>query len=216
MKTTSIKIVLPDVRPFDRQGNWFQSFVGSIVEPFVECEPIGRFWFTRYGAVGRGKHILLRFEADDVSAAMTSLEKLCKEHALSIADQSDYDVAADIGRGERSRFLGSDAKHTSAARRGDLVFTFLHASACLMIDCLVGPDSGGYFSLEQETQSGFSKETSLEQFHHLFCNMTCVPTFVAIGIPPGANQPIPLSYEELKGATHEPGWQLGALRKAQF
>jgi hypothetical protein len=108
---------------------------------------------------------------------------------MKISQDEIYDVSEDIGRGQESRFLGEDAKHQSASRRGDIAFSFLHASACLMLDCLVGPDASGYFRLESETKSGFSRETSLEQYLHLFCNMTCVPTFIAIGLPPGwANQ----------------------------
>jgi len=218
MNAYSVKITIPDVPPFDRQENWFESFVGNIIEPAVSSDMIGRFLFTRYGAIGQEeeKYALFRFEATDAEAVTKQLNNGLAKHNLTISEQSAFDAAGNIGCGERSRFLGSNSKHGSKEQRGDIAFTFLHAAACLMLDCLVGTDPQGYFSLEEETQSGFSKESSLEQFHHLFCNMTGVPTYLAIGMPPNSTDVVPLSYEEYKRFSQEDGWRLGSLRKAQF
>lgn len=65
-----------------------------------------------------------------------------------------------------------------------------------MLDCLVGPDVNGYFGLESETVSGCSKGSSMEQFHHLFCNMTRCPTYVTIAQEPGIAPYLPVTYEE--------------------
>lgn len=216
METYSIEVDVPDSPPFDNKDNWFESYVGQIIEPVVRSQPINRFWFTRYGAVGHGKRTLFRFETSDVTAALKALRIELSSHGLTIKHEQIYDVAADIGRGEQSRFLGTNSRHQSSKQRGDIVFSFLHATACLMIDCLVGPDAEGRYSLESETQSGFSRETVLEQFHHLFCNMTCVPTFIAIGMPPQSAESMPITYEELKMFSAQSGWRFGTLRKGMF
>jgi hypothetical protein len=216
MQVHSVEVSIPDSSPFDRDDCWFESFVGSIIQPVVDSQSVSRFWFTRYGAVSHGKHALFRFETDDVSVILASLSAELGKFGLMIAREETYDVAGDIGRGQDSRFLGTNAMHQSNARRGDIAFTFLHAAACLMLDCLVGPDASGYYRLESETQSGFSRETSLEQYLHLFCNMSCVPTFIAIGLPPGSTEPIPISYEELKRFSKQTGWRFGGLREARF
>ena len=55
--------------------------------------------------------------------------------------------------------------------------------------CLSGPDRNGYFALEEEKASGYNLNTSLEQFHHLFCNMTGMPAIVIVATPPGSTDP---------------------------
>jgi hypothetical protein len=216
MTCYSIEFSVPDVCPFDVQAKWFQSFVGSVLLPVIDSGMLERFWFTRYGGVGKGKSALFRFETDHLQEVTNHLELLAAGHRLTASSPAVYDVAGDIGHGEGSRFLGTNAKHSDPARRGELALAFLHASACLMLDCLVGPDGEGYFALESEMESGFSKESSLEQFHHLFCNMTCCPTYVAIAKPPNTNDLLPVTYEEYKGLLKEPGWTLGNLRNGMY
>lgn len=216
MKCYSTEFEVPDTCPFNIQETWFQSFVGSVIVPTVNANQLGRFWFTRYGAVGKGKTALFRFETDHFVPVLQGITTLIANKGIVLKGHSEYDVGGDIGRGQGSRFLGHNAKHNDQDRRGDLALTFLHAAANLMIDSLVGPDASGYFTLEAETASGFSKETSLEQFHHLFCNMTCVPTYMAIAKSPDSDDLFPITYEEYKKAMKLQGWQLGVLRKGDF
>lgn len=216
MQSYSINVSVPDIAPFDQEGNWFETLAGSVIEPVTKSGLLGRFWFTRYGAIAHGKNALFRFEANELQPIVDFIGPLLQKYGLGLAAQGTYDVSGDIGLGERSRFLGKNSKHAQPSIRGEIAFSFLHASACLFIDCLVGPDSTGRFSLEAETESGFSKESSLEQFHHLFCNMTGVPIHLVIGMPPGSTELVPLSYEEFKGVSGEPGWRFGAIRKATF
>ena len=216
MKCYSVEFSIPDTRPFDNQNNWFQSFVGAIILPVTGQNRLGRFWFTRYGGVGKGKTALFRFETEVIGVVFAQIEILIKPFGITVVRPIDYDVGGDIGRGENSRFMGTNAKHNDHARRGDLALTFLHASACLMLDCLVGPNPDGYFDLESETVSGFSIESSLEQFHHLFCNMTCVPTYVVVGQPPDTKESVPFTYEEYKWYSRQSGWKFLNLRKGSF
>ncbi len=214
MKCYSIEFSIPDQRPFDKQATWFQSFVGSVILPVAGGSQMSRFWFTRYGGVGHGKTALFRFETEFIDEVFAEISRLGARFGISVKNPTDFDVGGDIGRGQGSRFLGTNAKHQDHARRGDLALSFLHASACLMLDCLVGPDPDGYFALESETVSGFSIESSLEQFHHLFCNMTCVPTYIAIA-QSGTKDPIPVTYLELKEVAKD-GWTYRQLRNGSF
>lgn len=218
MHVKSLSLVVPDDKPYDNPENWFLSFVGNNLLPVIEEGNISRFWFTAYGAVGheQGKHIRFRFEVHDLALVKARISHLIECFGNDPSGYTDYNVGKDIGRGEKSRFLGTNAKHQDEVRRGDLAFNFLHASACLMLDCLVGPDTDGYFALESVTESGFSIETPLEQFHHLFCNMTQVPTFLGLGAPPNQQQVIPSTIMEMKQRQRVAGWQIGNLRKGMF
>jgi hypothetical protein len=72
-------------------------------------------------------------------------------------------------------------------KRANLVYAFLTASAKLFPASIVRePD--GHWRHENETQSHYNNQTSLESVHHLFCNMTCVPTYAVLFSPPGAPQ----------------------------
>ena len=53
----------------------------------------------------------------------------------------------------------------------------LHAAAKLCLHCLSGPDADGRFELERKND-GFSLQTPMEQFHHLFYEVTGAPTFI--------------------------------------
>jgi len=209
MAIKSVSLIIPDHAPYDGPDSWFESFVGNDLLPVIERSELRRFWFSRYGAVGSGKHILFRFETDDLQAVEAQLEALRSKFSLGPEGYTDYDYPADIGRGAGSRFLGSNSRHQDHGRRGEVAFDFLHASARLFLDCLSGPDAQGYFRLERERTSGFSVETSMEQFHHLFCNMTGVPTFIVIASRPGSSGHHLMSYHQFKGETsRDPTWRL--------
>ena len=176
-----------------------------------------RFWFTRYGTVGHGKHILFRFETDDLPAIEPYITALQASFSPGRDGYTDYDYAGDLGRGEQSRLLGDNIRHQDPARRGDIAFDFLHASARLLLDCLTGPDADGYFQLEPETSSGFSVETSLEQFHHLFCNMTCVPTYMVIAAHPNHPDGEVMSWEDFKKVSNnDHRWQVVQRGRINF
>ena len=216
MKSYSFAFSIPDSSPFDKQPSWFQTFVGAVVMPVCESGGLRRFWFTRYGAVGHGKTALFRVETDDIEIIEQLIQDLAASKGITFVKREDYDPHGDLGTGESSRFLGTDAKHHDNVRRGELAFNFLHAAAVLMLDCLVGPDENGYFALEAEKASGFSRESSFEQFHHLFCNMTCVPTYMVVANPPHSNDVIPITYEEYKQFSLQSGWRFGNCRRGDF
>jgi hypothetical protein len=184
MPFKSLHLYIPDVPPYDRQETWFESFVGANLLPIIERNVLRRFWFTRYGAVGAGKNIQFRYEIDDPATVAADIARLEATFPDGAHEHVDYDPTGDIGRGEGSRFMGANTRHQNYQARGDIAFDFLHASARLFLHCLSGPDRDGYWQLEQEQVSRFNVLTTMEQFHHLFCNMTGVPTFVAVASHP--------------------------------
>lgn len=187
MPVKSLSLSIPDAAPYDRQETWFSSFVGNNLLPIIESVNFSRFWFTQYGAVSAGKSILFRFEIDDLNAIAAYVAELQQKFPSGPDGYTDYGHAGDLGCGENSRFFGNNSRHQDKDRRGELAFDFVHACAKLYIDCLSGPDQSGYYQLEEEKSSGFNIETSFEQYHHLVCNMTYVPTFVVEATHPEVN-----------------------------
>lgn len=217
MHYKSLKLIVPDEEPYDQNETWFETLVATDLRDVFSKESITRFWFTRYGAVGSEKHALFRIETDDEQSIKDLVNALLKKFPSERNEYTDYDFSQDIGRGENSRFLGQNSNQKDNHARGKTAFEFLHSAARLFIDCLDGPDEKGYWRLEPETHSGFSVKTSMEQFHHLFCNMTGVPTFVAITNHPSIPRHQVMSYESFKGVHNQDNnWKLIKLVEIQI
>lgn len=214
MPIKSLHLNVPDGKPFDQHDCWFESFVGYYLQPLIRSHPIQRFYFTRYGERG-SLNIKFRFEIADYAQVQPAIEALISQFGLAAEGLTDYDHAEDLGHGEGSRFLGSTS-HGDKQRRGDRVFAFLHATSELFLDCLSGPENG-YFFRERETQSGFNYETPLEQYHHLFCNLTDTPTFVVVAQhpeAPGLHVMTPGQLARLKDK--DTRWTLSHTAKVQY
>lgn len=214
MPIKSLQLDVPDKVPYDRHESWFESFVGNNLLPIIERNVFQRYWFSRYGAVGRGKHILFRYEVEDEDMVHEDIEDL---KARFQPNQHDaYDPSGDLGHGENSRFFGANARHQDHDQRGQLAFDFLFASARLFLHCL-SPVGAGYWQLESETTSRFNVRTSLEQFHHLFCNMTCVPTFVVVAEHRmDRRQEIVSRINFLQLRNSDPNWQAVKTTEVRF
>ena len=172
MPVKSASLIVPSIPPYEALETWFETFLGHNILPIVEACPLNRYWFSRY-IDGRGRHIKFRFETDDLAAVQPRIDDLIKRFALTDDGYADYDYIGDIGRGEQSRFLGSNTRNPDAAHRAELAFDMLHAAARLTLDCLSHDEKTGHFELERKTD-GFSLEVTMEQFHHLFCSVTGV------------------------------------------
>jgi len=206
MPAKSLHLKVPDVTPYDRADSWFESFVGHQIRPVAMTPQIKRFWFSRYDVNG-AKSVRFRFEGDDLCLVDKNIQELIHRFGLASDDYGDYDWRADLGLGESSRFLG-DA-HRDQTRRGNVVFDFLSATSRLFLDCLAGPDEKGYFRLEVERKSGFSLQSSMEQFHHLFCNVTGAPCFAAVAQHPRLPGVQVMSLHEFRMAkSADSSWQL--------
>jgi hypothetical protein len=174
----SLHLKVPNTKPFDKEDCWFESFVGQHLRSLLEGPSIRRFWFSRYGLPGNYT-VKLRFEMQENELIPLSVNALIGKFGLAEDGFVDYIFADDIGYGEKSRFIGSESR-SNRNQRGNLAFDFVHASAKLFLDCLSGPDRDGYYWREREMESHFNFQTPLEQYHHLFCNLTGTPTFVTL------------------------------------
>jgi hypothetical protein len=175
------KIVIPDTAPYDGLG-FLDTFAGEFILPI---EPkLRRFWCSRY-QVQADKHILFRFETENYDDVRPSIEAIQKKFGPDAFKEEPYDYVGDLGHGERERFMGSDARDKDPKKRADLVYDFLTASARLYLGCLA-KDADGHWRLEKDAHSGMNRDTPMQAFHHLFCNMTNVPTYVVLFAAPGA------------------------------
>ena len=172
----SMHLKLPSNAPFDGP-NYLTSFVGIHVRPLAS--KLRLFWFTKYGRPGAGE-VKFRFSTDDYEGIRKDIEAI--EGMFQHGDDGcgDYNYVGDLG-GER--FLAPGRRATDQAARALLIYEFLTASARLFVDC-IEPDGAGW-KAEEEITSNYNRETPMETFHHLFCNMTTVPTWAAVIQLPG-------------------------------
>jgi hypothetical protein len=175
-------------------------------------ESLNWFWFSRYAtpldgddgdcdidsiadeykrplvAGGVGFHRSLRFRfniSDGAQVAFESrLQELITQNGYRVSDIRNYDYCRDTG-GER--FLGVENRQGGRdARRADLVTHLYQTISQLVIDCLVGPDEAGRFTVETNDNAQNPNGSTFESVHHLFFNITQVPLSVLIGIGPQA------------------------------
>lgn len=163
-----LKFNVPDSFPFDRH-DWGIQVQGEIVAPFVTSHQPTRFWFSHYGGVGNGKHLLVRYELDHM-ADTGGLPIQPTEH-------TEFDIHADLGG---DRFRDPSQGNSSPDERGSKIFDFLNAAANLTLDQLLGKRDG-YWLREKSPDVGNNHFGSpLESVHHLFCNLSGVETSIAV------------------------------------
>jgi hypothetical protein len=191
------RIVVPNAAPFDTE-TWAESVFGNIVRPLVEEERgLQWFWFSRYahprsGSGDRGtvriprsfaQNGLIRsvrfryaFAADDAEAFERRAAGLSEETGSRVTDVGEYDWLADLG-GERFAGTASPERRATRAR---LVAELLGALCRVTLDCLSGPDELGRYRIEENLSRSNPHGSPFESLHHLFCNITVVPTSVLV------------------------------------
>lgn len=167
MKQYHLKFDIPDTSPHDRP-DWEIQAQGEIVKPLVNRHQPKRFWFTHYGGLKIGKHILIRYESESI-ADTTYLPIQPSEH-------SPFDIHSDLGA---VRFLDPNQKSTSNDR-GSKVFDFLHAASILTLDQLLVKNNGYWIRETSPDKANNHFGSPLESYHHLFCNLSVVETSVCI------------------------------------
>jgi hypothetical protein len=150
-----------------------EAFVGEYVLPI--SDHLHWFWFSRYGRVGFWE-VRFRFSTANLDPIENKIQYLTTKFSYGADGCGHYDFINDLGA---TRFLGQDAVNQQRERRATRVYEFLSASARLFVESIV-KDPNGYWRHETETNSKLNRETSLESIHHLFCNMTGVPTWAAL------------------------------------
>lgn len=97
----SLKLHIPGEVPYEKQENWFETFVGRNIFPLIKKYNFRRFFFTRYGAAGNG-HMLFRFEIRNYAQIEKDVEALIAMFGPPDG-LTDYDPSSDIGQGQNSR-----------------------------------------------------------------------------------------------------------------
>ena len=192
MNPRQTRIFVPPSSPFDKE-TWVENVVGNILVPVLRNNRPKWFWFSRYESdrtdsgdcnISKipqayefqpdGIYRSLRFRFLSPSEEFEdSLKKAILACSCAISDIRDYSPKGDAAS---NRFLGEPRTEEKRKKRAELVISQFHATSELFIDCLKGPDSEGYFSLESDPDSGQNPHGSIfESVHHIFCNQTDVP-----------------------------------------
>jgi hypothetical protein len=201
MEHYSLAVGFPHRPPFDRPdpqpGNWYDSFLGAIVLPAVQTGQLARYWFSHYGAFGRDHHAKFRFSTDSIADVQAVLDPLIGQYGLQLQQEHGhvfphpFDIVSDLAHtGGAVTRLGNNRRVSDLRERGELLYSFLHASAALVLHCLSETDQEGRWYREFNPDQGnhhFNDTT--ESIHHLFCNMSGVPTAVCVMPPPVLGAP---------------------------
>ncbi len=194
---------------------WAETLLGRVLRPLVQryAASLEWFWFSRYGALsddledcdlgaipvefkrprpdGNGfVHRSLRFRYAIIGGLQSEFESHARElielGGYRISDFRTYDFVADTGS---DRFLGIEHRQPGRAeQRARLVTRFYLASSQLVLDALAGPDECGRFRMEENDDLLQNpRGSSFQSLHHLFCNITGVPTDVYVYQKTGAD-----------------------------
>jgi len=132
----SLHIKIPDARPFDREENWFESFLGNFVVPIIETTQLKRYWFSRYRDDNLGKHARFRFYTNSYTKLETRIKELLDEfNLIKLNDEENYNTDNDLGS---IRFLGENMNNQDKSERANLIYDFLYATSRLYIHTLSG------------------------------------------------------------------------------
>jgi len=199
------RIFVPANAPFEDE-TWIEGLLGHVVAPLVESAPtLTCFWFSRYvlppgiddgdcdisqipepfffaGNTSRSLRLRYAIPESDCQAFEDRAQALIAASGCNISDFRPYPWIADLGG---PRFLGEDRDDARCATRADLMANFLCALSRLVVNSLRGPDEDGRYRLETADPGQNRHGSSFEAIHHLFCNITDVPTSVEWVDPSG-------------------------------
>jgi hypothetical protein len=106
MVNASLAAAPPPDRPFDQpepqSGNWYDSFLGNIVLPAFETGKLERFWFSHYGAFGKGHHAKVRFSTEHFNDVQNVLDPLIAKFKLNLQQEHGhtyphpFDIVGDL------------------------------------------------------------------------------------------------------------------------
>jgi len=192
------------VRTDESHNDWAETLIGKVFRPLTNefADVLVWFWFSRYveparesgdcniveipdeykqplQSGGEQLHRSMRFRfniADDQQAEFERrASELIEQGGYCISDFRDYDYVEDTGS---NRFLGIENRQSGRAEQRALLTTNLYwAISRLAIDALVGPDEHGRFKMERNDDLVQNpRGSTFQSLHHLFCNITNVPT----------------------------------------
>ena len=195
------RIFAPLAAPFDT-SLWAETVLGAIIAPAIpQTQNLEWFWFSRYvctaladagdcdihgipqGFLDHQNQFFrsIRFRYSITEEARQAFEDRIQSqianHGCWISDFRDYPFLEDLGG---DRHIGGERTDVRRQRRAQLVAKLYQAISELVIDALVGPDEQGRYRAEHNDNSQNPLGSSFESLHHLFCNITDVPTRVLI------------------------------------
>jgi hypothetical protein len=207
MEERQARIFVPNSEP---QDGWAETLLGRVVRPLVGKyeSNLAWFWFSRYEVPQgiddgdcdiaqlsddyrrdvhqyKNVHRSLRFRycAVDESTSMFENELLNKasSHRYSVpGGPLAWGLCSGLGD---DRHVGIENRDDEGrARRATLVVQHYMGTSRLVLDALVGPDGSGHYRLEQNDHGLNPHGSTFESLHHLFCNITAVPTFARVAV----------------------------------
>lgn len=211
----ALHIFVPSAQPME---NWVEQILGTVVRPLNEefNASIGWMWVTRYiqGSdhlpITIKEHFLaqpipnhfllsepysyryivfrLSVEGDKRQALHQMALQLTEAAGLYAVPWVDYDIVGDLGN---DRFVHEGATEEERTLRAKLVANFIDATVRLMLNSLI--EENGQWKLESNTHELNPDKSFFQSIHHLFCNLTNVPTFIHLQIRP-SKYPMDLKY----------------------
>lgn len=199
-KADSLYIFAPDREPFGM--NWVEQILGAVVRPLQQryTSDIRWLWATRYvgsydakappggyalpqeyHSDGHYRFLLFRMSLTD------AWRREAREEGLKLAAQAgcftnptgwtEYDVVMNLGS---VRFVTRAAATSVRVERARLIAAFVDATVRLVLAALE-QDADGKWTSELTGFIGENPHGSfLESVHHIFCNLTGVPTAVLL------------------------------------
>lgn len=192
MEHYSLAVEPPTASPFDRPngqpGNWYDTFLGTVVLPAVQTGKLERFWFSHYGAFGQGHHVKFRFSTDSIADVQAVLDPLIAKFSFRLLEEHGhtfphpFNIIDDLSHQNGGVLrLGNNQRVKDFRERGELLYSFLHSTALLVLHCLNATDQDGRWYREfNPDQGNHHYNDTLESIHHLFCNQSDVPTGVCV------------------------------------
>lgn len=191
MKHYSLAVNVPDTPPFDRPdgapGNWYDTFLGAVVLPTYQTGALERLWFSHYGAFGNNPHAKFRFSTDDFASVDAIIQAKVNKYSFTLLEEHgetyphEFDIVGDLAPKSAKAHYGSNQRHSDNRERGELIYSFLSSAAILTLHCLSHTDAEGRWYREPNPDNGnnhFGDTT--ESLHHLYCNLSKVPTAVCV------------------------------------
>jgi len=157
--------------PFDRdpETTW-NSFLGEFVKPIAERFPDLLFWSSFYD-----DHAAFRVHSDSEDAQRFIEDKIASA-PLIFDPQEEIGVTLLLDLGH-PRFVNHSLGGEAIQRRADLTLSFLCSTTRLYLDGLI-LDGKGYWSYQITKDDQNPEGHNFQSVHHLFCNISRVPTMI--------------------------------------
>ena len=181
------RIVRPGIRTYRKpKWFWFSRYTGGL-QPGDERENCVvdevKAWYDSMGVVNDTRSLRFRFEisASGFKSFINQLERLIKDNGCFITDFREFKFITDLGS---DRHIGGNRSQYRRTNRAKILTAFYYSTSLLILDNLVEqPPKSRNFIMEHNDAVDINGTTSSFTVpHHLFCNMTDLPTNVFLNM----------------------------------